>query len=89
MGTFLSGNGGGLVNYYFVDDNQGFLIETDLTTSTQVALGYFAQACDVTSTTSCQTAAARSSRRQASKGRASHSVRQNWVTHRSIDGARF
>ena len=80
MGTFLSGNGGGYVNYYLVDDNHGFLIETDLTTSSQVALGYFAQTCDVTSATACQTAAARSSRRQASKGRGSRRLRNNSAT---------
>jgi hypothetical protein len=68
------------VNYYLVDDNHGFLIETDLTTSSQVALGYFAQTCDVTSATACQTAAARSSRRQASKGRGSRRLRNNSAT---------
>lgn len=94
MGTFLSGTSqsgpnseAGYVNYYLVDDNHGFFVETDLginnpngTTSTQVALGYFAQACDVTSATACQTAAAKSSRRQASKGRNSRSPWKNSAT---------
>ena len=66
-GTFLFENGGGLVNYYFVDPNQGFFIETDLATSSQVGLGYFAQACDVTSSTSCQVAAGKPFARRASK----------------------
>lgn len=80
MGTFLSGNGGGYVNYYLVDDNHGFLIETDLATSSQVALGYFSQACDVTSANACQTAAAKSSRRHASKGRGSRRPWNNPAT---------
>jgi hypothetical protein len=59
-----SGTNGPFYAYYLVDDNQGLFIETDLATSTlpQTSLGYFAQACDVTSTTSCQQAASASRR---------------------------
>jgi len=67
-GTFLntSGSSGPFVDYYFVDDNQGFFIETDLLNpsvlSPGVSLGFFAQACDVTSATSCQSAGAANSK---------------------------
>ena len=43
--------------YYLIDNNHGFMIETDLTNTGQVGLGYFAQSCDVTNPTSCQSAA--------------------------------
>jgi hypothetical protein len=66
LNNFVSGSSGPFYEYYLVDDNHGFFVETDLASSSQTSLGYFAQACDVTSTTSCQQAAA------ASK----HSVRQ-------------
>ena len=46
--------------YYLVDGNCGFMIETDLTASNQVGLGQFAQSCDVTNATSCQAAVATS-----------------------------
>jgi hypothetical protein len=64
-GTFLnlSGSSGPLVDYFLVNDNQGVLVETDFSSSSAVALGYFAQACDVTGATSCPAAAAGSSRR--------------------------
>jgi hypothetical protein len=66
-GTFMNNGGAGpYFEYYLVDDNHGFLEETDLTNSGQVAIGYFAQACDVTSSTSCQTAAGKSFSRRAS-----------------------
>jgi hypothetical protein len=62
-GTFLnvSGTPGPFVDYYLVNGNQGFFVETDLLNSGAVALGYFAQACDVTSATSCPAAASSSS----------------------------
>jgi len=95
-GTFMytasgpaSGGPTGFVDYYLIDNNHGFFIETDLMNSppgspnsgsTQVELGYFAQACDVTaaltSPTGCQTAA-RSSRRAALKRRNSHRLNKN------------
>jgi hypothetical protein len=64
--TFLNvpGNSGPFVDYFLTGDSkaEGFLIETDLAVgSGQVAFGYFAQACDVTSPTSCAAAAGRSS----------------------------
>ena len=63
-GTFLNdptAGAGPYVEYYFVDNDHGFFVETDaldpVNPTGQVALGYFAPACDVTSTTSCQQAA--------------------------------
>jgi hypothetical protein len=84
-GTFMNvaGSNGPYYEYYLVDDNQGFLIETDLTTSGQVALGTFAEACDVTSTTACQTAA-ENSRKHASKGHNSRSLRKNSSNNRVL-----
>jgi len=67
-GTFMNTGGAGpYFAYYLVDDNQGFFEETDLLTSGQVGFGYFAQACDVTSSTSCQVAAEKSFARRAPK----------------------
>ncbi|HTS35619.1 MAG TPA: hypothetical protein VMH04_08110 [Candidatus Solibacter sp.] len=64
-GTFTavpgSGTGGPYVEYYMIDDNQGFFVETDELTLSQVSFGYFAQSCDVTSTTSCESAARKAS----------------------------
>jgi hypothetical protein len=76
-GTFmnLSGGSGPFVEYYLVNDNQGFFVEKDLLNTGIVSLGYIAQACDVTSATSCQMAAGSSSGRYATKGRAAHPVR--------------
>ena len=78
-GTFMNVPPGGIgpyVEYYLVDQNHGFFVETDLLNPSvalpgQVALGYLAQACDVTSSTSCQAAAQQSSRRsgRSSRGR--------------------
>jgi hypothetical protein len=57
-GTFMNTGGAGpYFEYYLVDNNHGFLEETDLLSSGQVAIGYFAQGCDVTSSTSCQESA--------------------------------
>jgi hypothetical protein len=63
-GTFLNDptvGAGPYVNYYLADNDHGFVVETDaldpVNPTGQVALGYFAPACDVTSTTSCQQAA--------------------------------
>ena len=77
-GTFMnvSGNIGPSVEYYMVDDNHGFLVETDLLTLGQTTLGYFTQSCDVTNAVSCQ-AAQKSSRRYVSQGSASRSVNRN------------
>jgi hypothetical protein len=72
--TFL-GTG---TDYYLIDSNSGFLIETDLVTNfdtgltPQVGLGYFAQRCDVTVTITsnpnyCQPAATQTSAKRASK----------------------
>ena len=68
-GTFLSpGPGNGpFVEYYLIDANSqgsadtGLFVETDAATTSQVMLGYFVESCDVTSSTSCQQAAARGS----------------------------
>ncbi len=59
-GTFknTAGTAGPFVEYYLVDDNHGFFVETDLLNTT---LGSFAQACDVTNISSCQAAARQSS----------------------------
>ena len=77
-GTFLnvSGSLGPFVDYFLVDTNHAVFIETDLISrsSNQVALGYFAKACDVTSSTSCQTAAARFPAEYALDGRSSLGV---------------
>ncbi|MGA8438945.1 MAG: hypothetical protein WB714_12030 [Candidatus Sulfotelmatobacter sp.] len=77
-GTFMnvpgSGTNGPFYAYYLVDDNHGFFVETDLATSAQTSLGYFAQACDVTSTTSCQQGAAASKR--AARARSLRSLRK-------------
>jgi len=86
-GTFMKVTGalGPDVDYYLIDDNQGFFIETDLSTSGQVGLGYFTQACDVTaaltSPTGCQTLA-ESSRRAASR-RSSHVLQKNLLQKNS------
>ena len=67
-GTFMNAGGAGpYYEYYLVDDHHGFFEETDLLASGQVGIGYFAQACDVTSSTSCQVAAGTSFARRASK----------------------
>lgn len=67
-GTFMNTGGAGpYFEYYLVDDNHGFFEETDLLTSGLVGIGYFAQACDVTSSTSCQVAAGASFAKRASK----------------------
>ncbi|MGA9389705.1 MAG: hypothetical protein WBV69_04585 [Candidatus Sulfotelmatobacter sp.] len=81
-GTFLNvaGSPGPYVEYYLVDDNQGFFVETDLLNSSQVTLGSFYQACDVTSATACQTAAAISYRKHTLKGHKFRSLRKNSVT---------
>jgi hypothetical protein len=80
-GTFLSpGPGNGpFVEYYLIDANSsgsadtGFFVETDAATTLQVMLGYFVESCDVTSSTSCQQAAARgSATRAANKPGHSH-----------------
>ncbi len=66
-GTFRnqSGGMGPFFEYYMVDDNHGFMEETDLVSlsSGQVSLGYFSQACDVTNAASCAAAASHSSAR--------------------------
>jgi hypothetical protein len=70
-GTFMNVPPGGIgpyVEYYLVDQNHGFFVETDLLNPSvalpgQVALGYLAQSCDVTSSIGCQAAAQESSRR--------------------------
>ncbi|MGO9538994.1 MAG: hypothetical protein ACLPN2_00195 [Terriglobales bacterium] len=50
-GTFMNtGATGPFFDYYQVDGNQGFMIETDLLSTSGVSLGYFDQACDVTVT---------------------------------------
>ncbi len=78
-GTFMNvaGTNGPYYEYYLVDDNHGFFVETDLATSSspQTSLGYFAQACDVTSKTSCPQAAAAG--KLALKERSSRSLTTN------------
>lgn len=74
MNNFVSGANGPFYEYYLVD-NYGFFVETDLANSGQTSLGYFAQACDVTSKTSCQQAAAASKR--AAEARSSRSLKKN------------
>jgi hypothetical protein len=80
-GTFRNNPGigsGPFFEDYMVDDNHGFMIETDLLTSgsSTVSLGYFAQSCDVTSATSCAAAAGQSSVR-AQRRPSSRSLRRN------------
>jgi hypothetical protein len=76
-GTFMNvaGTNGPYYEYYLVDENHGFFVETDLAISNQTGLGYFVQACDVTSKTSCPQAAAASKR--ALKERSSRSLKKN------------
>ncbi len=74
LNNFVSGANGPFYEYYLVD-NYGFFVETDLANSGQTSLGYFAQACDVTSKTSCQQAAAASKR--AAEARSSRSLKKN------------
>jgi hypothetical protein len=62
LNNFVSGSNGPFYEYYLVGDNQGFFVETDLAITGTTALGYFTQACDVTSKTSCQQAADASKR---------------------------
>ncbi len=77
-GTFMNTSGtlGPYFEYYLVDDNHGFMEETDLLDSSQVSLGYFAQSCDVTNATSCAAAASQSSARALRKS-GSRSLRKN------------
>jgi len=42
------------VDYFLIDQDHGFVIETDAPDSFQVALGYFAQGCDVTLANGCE-----------------------------------
>jgi hypothetical protein len=42
------------VDYFMIDQDQGFIIETDALNSFQVSLGYFAERCDVTLANNCQ-----------------------------------
>jgi hypothetical protein len=76
-GTFLNSSGtpGPYAEYYLADQNDGVFVETDLLNSGQVAFGSFAQACDVTSTTSCQAAAAAAKRSSVKLFRANSSPR--------------
>ena len=77
-GTFMNTGGAGpYFEYYLVDDNHGVFEETDLLTSGQVAIGYLAQACDVTSSTSCQVAAGASFAKRASKPSNSRNLNEN------------
>ena len=77
-GTFMNiaGSAGPFVEYYLVDNNHGFLIETDMATTNSVALGYFAQACDVTSANGCQMAASGFPAEYSLKGRSIPAVRK-------------
>jgi hypothetical protein len=78
-GTFMNmpaGGAGPYAEYYLVDDNHGFFVETDLLTLSQVTLCSFAAACDVTNVASCQAAAGQSSARGL-RTSASRSVRKN------------
>lgn len=77
-GTFFNGElsssglTGPAVEYYLIDQNDGLFVENDFSNSTQVMLGTFNQACDVTSATSCATAASKSSRRLVPRRANSH-----------------
>ncbi len=42
------------VDYFMIDQDHGFIIETDALNSFQVSLGYFAERCDVTLANNCQ-----------------------------------
>jgi len=44
------------VDYFLIDPNNGFLVETDVTESSQLSLGTFTQKCDVAVTNNCQQA---------------------------------
>lgn len=48
--------------YYLVDNNHSFMIETDLINTGQVGFGYLSQSCDVTNPMSCQSAAQKDAR---------------------------
>ncbi len=85
-GTFLAVPGvtpPPAVDYYFVDPDHGFFVETDLLSNLtagapqQVALGYFAKACDVTTATGCQQTAEKSFRKHALKTRRLHRSPRN------------
>jgi len=67
------------VDYYLIDPTEGFIVETDVLTSSQVAFGYFAQRCDVTSATACQQAAAKSAAQRRAK-----SSRLRWPRKASV-----
>jgi hypothetical protein len=63
-----------------VDDNRGVMTETDLLESVNspgVSVGYFAQACDVTSTTSCALAAAKRSSARTQRKPGSRILKKN------------
>jgi hypothetical protein len=73
-GTFLHVSGTGLspgpfVEYYLINDNQGYFVETDFSNTSAVTLGSFAQACDVTSATSCPAASSASRPAQARRAK--------------------
>jgi len=74
-GTLNNTSSTNLFEYYLLDNNRAFMIETDLANTGQVGLGYLAQACDVTSATSCQAAAQNSIKRAANR-EGSRSVKQ-------------
>jgi len=59
------------VTYYMIDDNHSYMVETDLISqsSGQVALGYFAQRCNVTVANGCGQGGEKSSRRGSKKRR--------------------
>lgn len=61
IGGTLSNTSGSpnFFEYYLIDDNHGFMIETDFLNTSQVGFDYFAQSCDVTHPTSCQATAKR------------------------------
>jgi hypothetical protein len=78
-GTFMNASGtvGPFVEYYLIDDNHGFFVETDLFTLGEVTLGYFSQACDLTNPASCQASATQLPAGRAPQGLVSRGLRNN------------
>ena len=91
-GTFTTGQlTGANANYYLIDQDHGYFIETDLANpgTGTVALGYFAKGCDVTVTNQCQQAEAKPSRRHASKSHRANGLPKHSALPQAQSGRGF
>lgn len=67
-------------DYFLIDQDHGFFIETDAPDSFQVSLGSFAERCDVTVDNNCQQAAQKAVRKPGLKGRGRNGLRRTSKT---------